>query len=579
MVSLVQESGRALLHILDDILDYAKIEAGHLAITPVPTDLRELFDGTVGLLASRAHEKALAVQVDVAAEVPATVAVDGVRVRQILFNLVSNAIKFTDRGGVRLKAECVQTGASTASLAIHVTDSGIGIAPEVQATLFAPFVQAERSTTRRYGGTGLGLAISRQLARLMGGTLEMESAPGVGTTITLRLEVPVIGAAYRLPHFEGVTLRVDVADNAARHGLEQFANAAGLRVVHGGAATLTLVDEARVAADDRRTIRVTGEAIYLGRNATPPYPRLSTNPLNWRAFLQTCDAALTSPAPVRETAATPVQASPPAAGSPGAALGAHILVAEDHPINRELIAKQLRLLGYRVTLAEDGVAALERLRETDFDALLTDCHMPHMDGFDLATHVRKHETPDGPRLPIVAITATTLAEEHARCRAVGMDACLLKPTTLASLQETLSRLLLATTPHPQAAASVGAVPPPSPIPTDDGPSLRADDLRRTLGNGPGASNLIRVFLSALNEDAARLRTLLDPVDRQALRQWAHRTGGALALLRNPDVDAEMTAFRHTVHDNADADIRRAGQRVMRQITRLQDTQSAAKAAS
>jgi HPt (histidine-containing phosphotransfer) domain-containing protein len=109
--------------------------------------------------------------------------------------------------------------------------------------------------------------------------------------------------------------------------------------------------------------------------------------------------------------------------------------------------------------------------------------------------------------------------------------------------------------------------------------LRADDLRRTLGNGPGASNLIRVFLSALNEDAARLRTLLDPVDRQALRQWAHRTGGALALLRNPDVDAEMTAFRHTVHDNADADIRRAGQRVMRLITRLQDTLSAAKAAS
>ncbi|MDF7031640.1 ATP-binding protein, partial [Escherichia coli] len=135
------------------------------------TDLREVFDGTVGLLASRAHEKSLAVHVTVAADVPASVSVDSIRLRQILFNLLSNAIKFTDTGSVRLSAECARVTDDTAHLIISVTDTGIGISPAVQATLFAPFVQAERSTTRRYGGTGLGLAISRQLAGLMGGKL------------------------------------------------------------------------------------------------------------------------------------------------------------------------------------------------------------------------------------------------------------------------------------------------------------------------------------------------------------------------------------------------------------------------
>ncbi|MHA6910968.1 ATP-binding protein [Ralstonia pseudosolanacearum] len=567
MVTLAQESSRALLRILDDILDYAKIEAGRLSIAPAPTDLRALLDSTVGLLASRAHERSLAVRVDVDAAVPATVSVDGMRLRQVLSNLLSNAIKFTEHGSVRLSAACMEAAADTVHLIIRVADTGIGIAPEAQATLFTPFVQADSTITHRQGGTGLGLAISRQLARLMGGSLEMDSTPNVGTTLTLRLEVPVVDARYRLLRLAGATVRVAVDDDTCRHGLEQFAVAAGLRVVQAGTADLTLVDSVRAPADTPRIVPVTSAAPYAGPGCSIPRPEaLSTNPLNWQAFVQACDTALGRPAdgstaneiPKSRTVPAPVPAT--AAEPPGM----HILVAEDHPINRELIAKQLRLLGYRVTLAEDGVAALQRLRETRFDALLTDCCMPRLDGFDLARQIRQQEqqTPGGQRLPILAITATTLAEEHARCRAVGMDGYVLKPTTLATLQDALSRL-------GNAAASPDAAKAPATAP-DNTLAFRLDDLRRTLGDGPAAVSLIRVFTTALGDDARQLGGLLAAADRPTLRKWTHRTGGALALLHHTVIDAEMSAFRHAVHGADDTGLRQAGARMLQLLAHLQD---------
>ncbi len=545
MVSLVQDSGRALLHILDDILDYAKVEAGRLDISPTATDLRDVFDGTVGLLASRAHEKSLAVQVEVAADVPASVSVDSIRLRQILFNLLSNAIKFTDTGSVRLSAECTRIENDTAHLAICVRDTGIGISSEVQATLFAPFVQAERSTTRRYGGTGLGLAISRQLAGLMGGKLVMESVPGHGTAVTLHLAVPMLRAQYALPQLAGRSVAILVDDPAVRHSLTQFAIAAGLQA--GPAANADILLASTVQAD-ARTIRITSEACYAGPGNT-----LSSNPLNWHAFVQACERTLPR---FDDMQAASAAVHTLAATTPCDAPGAHILVAEDHPINRELIAKQLRLLGYRVTLAEDGVVALERLHEHHFDALLTDCHMPRMDGFDLARHIRHEERADGPRLPIIAITATTLAEEHARCRAVGMDASLLKPTTLVTLQEALSALW-----SPEAAE-------PAEAPQEEPFALSLDDLHAALGADPAAAGLAQVFLSSLAEDAQRLQPLLDAMDRAALRQWAHRTGGALALLHNPSVDATLEALCHAVHDGSERDIRVSGGHATRLLAHI-----------
>ena len=488
--------------------------------------------------------------VDVAADVPASVSVDSIRLRQILFNLLSNAIKFTDTGSVRLSAQCTYAADDTAHLAICVSDTGIGISAEVQATLFAPFVQAERSTTRRYGGTGLGLAISRQLAGLMGGKLVMESAQGQGTAVTLELTVPMLKARYALPQLEGRSVAITVDDAAVRHSLTQLAVAAGLRPVVAADADILLTTTAPAR---EHAIRITSEASYA-----EPGNVLSINPLNWHAFVQACERALPQYQHV-QAASMAVHTLPAAA--PTELPGAHILVAEDHPINRELIAKQLRLLGYRVTLAEDGVVALERLHEHRFDALLTDCHMPRMDGFDLARHIRQEEG-DGPRLPIIAITATTLAEEHARCRAVGMDASLLKPTTLATLQEALSALCTGDVP----AGAGGAAEEP--------PTLSLDDLHAALGTDPAAIGLAQVFLSSLADDAQRLQPLLDAMDRAALRRWAHRTGGALALLHNPGVDAVAEAFRHAVHNGSANAIRAAGARTMRLLTHINGLLSA-----
>ena len=196
MLGMVNVSATTLRQILDDLLDYSKIEAGHLTVESAPFDLRELIDSTVGLLAIHAREKELSICVDVMPDLAATLRGDGVRLRQILLNLLGNAIKFTSVGQIDLRVSVTDAGAQHQAVEIAVTDSGIGIAPDLQAQLFEPFVQAEPSTAHRFGGSGLGLAICRRLAHLMGGALELRSAPGVGTCVTLRVVLPVERQRY-----------------------------------------------------------------------------------------------------------------------------------------------------------------------------------------------------------------------------------------------------------------------------------------------------------------------------------------------------------------------------------------------
>ncbi|PCE25720.1 hypothetical protein BWP39_14430 [Paraburkholderia acidicola] len=197
MLGMINGSATTLRQILDDLLDYSKIEAGHLTVESGPFDMRELIDSTVGLLAIRAHEKGLSVRTDIASRLAATLRGDSTKLRQILLNLLGNAIKFTSVGQIDVRVSVADAGAQHQAVEIAVTDSGIGIAPDMQSQIFEPFVQAEPSTARRFGGAGLGLAICRRLAHLMGGTLELRSAPGVGTCVTLRVVLPV---ALDAPH-------------------------------------------------------------------------------------------------------------------------------------------------------------------------------------------------------------------------------------------------------------------------------------------------------------------------------------------------------------------------------------------
>ncbi|WP_232316522.1 hybrid sensor histidine kinase/response regulator [Candidatus Burkholderia verschuerenii] len=228
MLGMIQDSASALLQILDDLLDYSKIEAGRLTIESTPIDLRELVDNTIGLLARRAHEKGLRVRVHVAPDVAAIVRGDSVRLRQVLFNLLSNAIKFTIKGEVALHVGVVEQRGGAQVIEWCVKDTGIGIAPEAQASLFESFVQAETSTTRRFGGTGLGLTICNRLVELMGGALALNSALGVGTAMSLRLVMPVETSQYQIDGLRGKHGIVAIEDDSVAQSVFDLGQALGL---------------------------------------------------------------------------------------------------------------------------------------------------------------------------------------------------------------------------------------------------------------------------------------------------------------------------------------------------------------
>ncbi|WP_424811174.1 PAS-domain containing protein [Roseococcus sp. YIM B11640] len=337
-VQVMRESAEGLLRIVDDLLDFSKIEAGRLEIEELPFSLRGLVEGTLETLSPAATTRGLALFADPPEPGPDWLAGDPTRVRQILFNLIGNALKFTERGYVRVSARTRQEG-DAALLTIVVEDSGIGMDAETLTRLFQPFSQADTSTTRRFGGTGLGLSIVRRLAELMGGEARAESRLGRGSRFT-------------------VTLRLGLASNAAQG------------------------------------------------------PRTSL---------------------------------PSAAMFPGATAqegAGDVLVVDDHPVNREVIGRQLELLGLRAEMAEGGAEALRVWRAGSRSIMFLDIHMPGMDGFELARAIRQEEQARAlPRTTLIAVTANALKGEAERCYAAGMDAFVTKPVTLESLSRALGRWL------------------------------------------------------------------------------------------------------------------------------------------
>ena len=409
----VRYSASSLLRIIDDILDFSKIEAGRLDLERLELSTVELVEGAAETLAAKAAEKSLVLSAFVAADVPERVIGDPLRLQQILFNLMGNAIKFTEKGSIRLILERVRDAgeADSLMLRIRVSDTGIGLTPEQRDRLFQPFVQADSSTTRRFGGTGLGLSIVRRLAEAMQGGVAVESEPGVGSTffVTVRLEeAPPAVAAPVEPPLLGLSLLLSLPDPVESAAIARYLRDAGAEVdvvVASATAIVIAGTDARVPlADIRRPWRRDSLVRAVGRAA----------------------------------GRTNLLPSAPAAPPPVERLSGRVLVVDDNSVNRKILARQLELAGASTDVAASGEEALLLWRKGGYDLVLADLQMPTMDGFELARRIRDDETATGrERMPILAVTASTHEEQEELSRAAGMDGFITKPIGIEQLRATL----------------------------------------------------------------------------------------------------------------------------------------------
>jgi signal transduction histidine kinase/CheY-like chemotaxis protein len=463
-----RRSGEALLEIINDILDFSKIEAGRLELEIAEFELREVVEGVGELLAPLAQDKGLELVTVVAPDVPAVVSGDLGRIRQILTNLVSNGIKFTDEGEVEV-AVTAEPGAD-GLLRFAVRDTGVGIAPDDRQRLFESFAQADPSTTRRYGGTGLGLAISKRLVEMMGGTIGVDSTVGQGSTFwfTAQLEPRPDSEplAVERESLHGVTALIVDDNDTNRAILERQLAAFGMATISAATAesALDVLREAAgagtlpdVALLDRHMPGTDGVDLCRVIAADPAFDGLGvvmlTSASSGRAG--TCDrvvASLTKPVrrselldalatalAVRGTPAAPAAESHPEPALPPAG-AVRVLVAEDNPINQKVAVAMLKRLGYRVDVVANGTEAVQAVRDVPYAAVLMDCQMPVMNGYEASEEIRRREPP-GRHIPIVALTASAIKGDEDRCLAAGMDAYVTKPVTVKALGVVLARLL------------------------------------------------------------------------------------------------------------------------------------------
>ena len=477
MVQTITDSGQALLTIINDILDFSKSEAGKLEIEEVATPLVPFLESTAQTLAPTALKKGVQIIIHVETEVPQRLMLDPVRVGQILINLVSNAIKFSDQGEVLIRVQRIDpTHEGKTSLRLSVIDQGIGIPEAAQNNLFQDFSQADSSTTRKYGGTGLGLAISKRLTELMHGRIGVSSISGQGSTFYCEIPFNVVTDNENskvLNQLEDVRVLVVTTSQSYYDACSSYVSAVGGEVVsasglvegvqsckdyqevgkpidmvllpnmpngsdiHGLLAALsdselTLPPKILVGLDPRHTDRSLQQ---LDGIAT-----FDINPLRqenlYRAIAKAAGRSVAEDEIQQTQNEIPLRAAPSRAEA--LVEGKLILLAEDNPTNQNVITRQLNRLGYTCDVADDGKAAFQMWGETPYALLLTDCHMPYWDGFELTAAIReKEKEAASTRLPIIAITANALHGEAERCIAQGMDDFMTKPVEMGVLLEKL----------------------------------------------------------------------------------------------------------------------------------------------
>jgi PAS domain S-box-containing protein len=474
----VQQSGESLLVIINDILDVSKMEAGRLKLECIDLSVRTIVEDVVTLFAKPAERKDIETCAFTDPDIPSVLRGDPVRLRQVLTNLVGNAVKFTERGGVSVRAKLERHTEGGVRLRFEVTDTGVGLPPEAEAWLFKPFSQADSSTSRTHGGTGLGLAICKRLAQLMGGDIGVEHHPfRHGTTFwfTVQLGPSTSQQATSVAHTELAGLRVLVVDDnaLARTIVAQQLEAAGLtsRIAESGARALhelrsaaeagapfrvALLDlhmphmdglmcaalikaDPLLAATQLVLLQTVGRAdevaiAQAGISAVLPKPVRATQLLNTLARLTSPEHSDTRSAHWDGVADTRGQRVP------ARATNKRILVADDSLINRQVAVGLLERAGYAADAVTNGLEAIEALRYVIYDAILMDCEMPELDGYAATARIRQAET-GGKRLPIVALTGRVTETDRERCTAAGMDALVAKPIRVDELTAALAAAL------------------------------------------------------------------------------------------------------------------------------------------
>ncbi|MEI7611359.1 MAG: response regulator [Betaproteobacteria bacterium] len=571
-LSKVLSSSRALLSILNDILDYSKIEAGRIDLEKVNFSLEEILMAMGDLFSVRAEEKGLELFIDMAPNVPPYLIGDPLRLGQVINNLVGNAIKFTQYGEIHVRVELVELTDDSVRLRIAVRDTGIGIAQEKAKRLFQPFVQADATVTRKFGGTGLGLTICKQLVELMAGQITLSSEPGLGSTFAFtvwlgRSTVPLLEheTGYGLQDLRPMrTLVVDdqetslviirsilerwrfpvVTANSGEEGLRQFMKARS----RGTPFDLLLLDWKMPGMSGLETVKAISDALDGKPGERPPtiimVTAYSRGDLLKVSEHYELDAILTKPVTqslLFDTLIRLQYSDKPAHGqntdvfaSTRAALdsiaGARILLAEDNEINQQVASEFLLKGGLKVTVAHNGQEALDRVQHEHFDLVLMDLHMPLMDGYEATRRIRA--LPQGGDLPIVAMTAAAMAQDRADSSAAGMNGHIAKPVDPHELAEALVRWIKPTEAGREkirlAPVEMSRIAPSSEVESLEcalpGVSI-SSGLARMGGNHALYRRLLRSFAARHQGTANKLRQLEQAGDQNLLYLEAHNLKG------------------------------------------------------
>jgi PAS domain S-box-containing protein len=592
----VRRSGENLLYLINDILDFSKIEAGSMQLESIPFDLRSEVEEAVYALAGRAQDKGLELTGFVEPTVPTAVRGDPFRLRQILTNLIGNAVKFTESGEVGLHV-CLDpamesgtdagpdAGSDAIAARFEVTDTGIGLTPEQQKVLFSSFSQADTSTTRRYGGTGLGLAISKRLAELMSGEVGVESEPGTGSTFWFTANLGLRAAEDaggpdetsrepgELQDLRNSRILV-VDDNATnRRILQRQISAWGLEVTlsesgqealqklraaseEGRPYRLAILDfqmpgmdglelASRIKADpglrETRLVMLTSMGLRqeIEQTHATGIETLLTKPVRQSELYDTLATVLgdrRAPEETRQRRVTPL----PVSGQ-----GRRLLLAEDNPVNQRVAIKMLQKLGYEIDLAPDGLQALEKARENRYEAILMDCQMPGMDGYETTRELRRLEDGAGSRLPIIAMTANALRGDRERALEAGMDDYLTKPVKPAEVGAMLERWI----PGPseggeESYGQAGSVSQAGREQTSALDETVISGLRELQDEGGPdiIAELSGMFLQDAGLRLGEMREALEAADPAALRRAAHTlkgSSGSLGAMRMSELCAEL----------------------------------------